>query len=58
MQIEKLVGVTVDITNMVNEDGTPFVASKSNLYVLYKANPWLRAQVLEFLEDRRNFFKP
>lgn len=56
MALEKLTGITVRIEGFA-QNGEPMESNRSNIYLLYKANPWLRDQVNEFLEDRRNFFK-
>lgn len=56
MQMEKLVGLTHEINNF-NVKGEPYASTKTNIYALYHKNAWLREQVQDFLEDRRNFFK-
>lgn len=56
MMLEKLTGITVRIESFV-QNGEEMESNRANVYLLYKANPWLRDQVNEFLEDRRNFFK-
>lgn len=56
MQLEKLTGVTKEIKNFFVK-GEEYPSTKSNIYALYHGNPWLREQVQDFLEDRRNFFR-
>lgn len=56
LQLEKLTGLTKEIGNFTSS-GEPYPSTKSNIFALYQKNPWLREQVQDFLEDRRNFFK-
>lgn len=56
MMLEKLVGLTREISNFFVK-GEVYASTKTNIYSLYHGNPWLREQVQDFLEDRRNFFK-
>lgn len=56
MMLEKLVGLTREISNFFVK-GEAYASNKTNIFNLYHGNPWLREQVQDFLEDRRNFFK-
>ena len=56
MQLEKLVGLTKEIQNFFVK-GEIYASTKTNIMNLYHGNPWLREQVQDFLEDRRNFFR-
>lgn len=56
LQLEKLVGLTKVIDNFFVK-GEMYESNKNNIFSLYQRNAWLREQVLDFLEDRRNFFK-
>lgn len=56
MQLEKLVGLTKEIKNFFVK-GEVYESTKTNILNLYHGNAWLREQVQDFLEDRRNFFR-
>ena len=56
MQLEKLVGLTKEIKNFFVK-GEEYASTKTNIFNLYHGNAWLREQVQDFLEDRRNFFR-
>lgn len=56
LQLEKLVGLTKVIDNFFVK-GEMYESNKNNIFSLYQRNAWLREQVQDFLEDRRNFFK-
>lgn len=56
MQLEKLVGLTKEIKNFFVK-GEVYESTKTNIFNLYHGNAWLREQVQDFLEDRRNFFR-
>lgn len=56
LQLEKLVGLTKGIDSFFVK-GEMYESNKNNIFSLYQRNAWLREQVQDFLEDRRNFFK-
>ena len=53
--VERLAAVTVRWTGL-HYHGEALACTRQNAARVYREQPWIREQLLEFVEERRNFF--